>query len=96
MFPGTKGLEDKIHKVIANHIPQKDTWRMTMTFKCINASSNIVLYVIGDSKKETLKKVFTEKDPHLLSPCCKVGTKDHPALWIIDKDASADILPLLK
>jgi 6-phosphogluconolactonase len=96
LFPNTKGLEDKNHLVIPNYIPQKDTWRMTMTFKCINNASNVVLYVIGDSKKETLKKVFKEKDPSLLAPSCKVGTKEHPALWIVDKDASADILPLLK
>lgn len=96
LFPSTKGLDDKSHLVIANYISQKETWRMTMTFKCINSASNIVLYVIGDSKKETLKNIFSIKDQSLLPPSCKVGTKDHPALWIIDKEASAYILPLLK
>lgn len=95
LFPKTKGLEDKTHLVIANYIPEKDTWRMTMTFKCINSASNIVLYVIGNSKKETLKTVFNIKDPNSLPPSCKVGTKESPALWIVDNDASAAILPFL-
>jgi 6-phosphogluconolactonase len=96
LFPNTKGLEDKAHLVIPNYIPQKDSWRMTLTFKCINNASNIVFYVLGNTKKEPLKKVFTEKDPSLLYPASKVGTKEHPALWIIDKDASEEIFPLLK
>jgi 6-phosphogluconolactonase len=36
LFPDTKGLDAKDQLIIANFVPQKKSWRMTVTFKCIN------------------------------------------------------------
>lgn len=89
LFPGTEGLKMKGRSVIANYIPQKDTWRMTLTFDCINDATQTVFYVLGKSKAEMLARVFTT-DPTL--PCQLVGTPDHPALWIAD-EAAASLIP---
>lgn len=86
LFPGTEGLKIGGRSVIANYIPQKDTWRMTLTFDCINDASQTVFYVLGKSKAEMLARVFTT-DPTL--PCQLVGTSDHPALWIADEAAAS-------
>lgn len=92
LFPNTEALHEKTHDVVANYVPQKKTWRMTMTFKCINEALNIALYVLGDAKKETFKTIFYEKDPVLLPPSAHVGSKEHPALWILDQQASSLVL----
>jgi len=94
LFPNTEGLKEKSRKVIANHIPQKDTWRMTLTIPYINTASNVVFYVIGDTKKEALYKVFKASSPSQF-PCTLIGNEKHPALWIIDKDAASLILESL-
>lgn len=95
LFPNTEAVHEEQHDVVANYIPQKNTWRMTMTFKCINDAYNTVLYVLGDSKKEMLKEIFHEEDPHLLPPSALVGSKKHPALWILDQKASSLIKDFL-
>lgn len=90
LFPGTKGLQVKDRLVIANFIPQKDTWRMTFTYPCINSASNIAIYVIGASKKHMLAQVFSSKEK-LLYPIQGIGTPNNKALWIVD-EAAADLL----
>jgi 6-phosphogluconolactonase len=86
LFPQTDGLKAKGRLVIANHVPQKETWRMTMTFDCINDAAQTVFYVMGKSKAEMMARVFTTKP---VLPCQKVGTPDNPALWIADEEASS-------
>ena len=85
LFPGTAALEAHGRLCVANHIPQKKTWRMTLTLECINAAAHIVVYVIGSNKKEMLHHVFNTP-PKL--PCQHVGTVDNPATWIADEAAS--------
>ena len=91
LFPGTKGLQSLDRLVIANYIPEKNTWRMTLTFECINASSHIVLYILGKGKKEKISEVLSLKES--IYPVQQIGTKTHKALFIIDNDA-AELLKL--
>lgn len=90
LFPETKGLTVQNRWVIANYIPQKNTFRMTLTFDCINRSSHIVLYVLGKNKKEKVKEVFSLKD--LAYPVQQIGNEEHKALWIMDEEAGEFLL----
>lgn len=91
LFPHTEGLSIENRLVIANYIPQKKTWRMTMTYSCINSAKHIAIYVLGASKKQTLVDVLTSPYQPDHYPIQKIGTPLHPALWIADKDAAAGI-----
>lgn len=86
LFPGTEGLKAEGKLVVANYIPQKSCWRMTLTYECINAASNIVIYVMGASKYTMLQAVLSENKGTY--PIERVGTKERKALFIIDKAAS--------
>lgn len=79
LFPGTEALKIKDRLVVPNHVPQKDCWRMTFTFPMINQAKQIVVYVMGDGKREMLEQVF--KDPEKY-PAGQVGTEQSPALWL--------------
>lgn len=85
LFPETDALKVQGVLTTANFIPAKNSWRMTLTFDAINASSHIAVYVFGASKKPMLNQVFSTA-PHL--PCQFVGTPDNPALWISDLSAA--------
>lgn len=88
LFPKTHGLHAESRLVIANFIPEKDTWRMTLTFDCINTAHHIVIYVMGKSKAAMLQRVFFDPyDPDEL-PIQKIGTRTHKALWIVDEEAA--------
>lgn len=92
LFPKTHGLHTKERLAIANFVPQKNTWRMTLTFECINASRNIDIYILGKGKAEMLRKVLTAPyDPDTF-PIQRIGIPEHKALLVLDKDAAAGIL----
>lgn len=93
LFPGTKALKETKRLVIPNHILKQDTWRMTFTYPLINAAKQTAIYVLGDKKKERLSSVLQPKPEAPPFPIQKIGTKEHPALWIVDKDAGAIISP---
>lgn len=89
LFPKTHGLQSNASRlVIANYVPQKNTWRMSFTYHCINKAHHTVIYVIGAGKAEMLQKVLTEAyDPSNL-PIQQVGTPEHKALFIADQAAA--------
>lgn len=92
LFPQTEALKAKNRLVVANYVPQKNTWRMTLTYEAINSAHNIVIYVIGASKKETLKEIFQSEEQFERYPIQLIGTKEHKALWILDDQAASDLI----
>lgn len=85
LFPNTEALQEKEKLITANYVPQKKTWRMTMTYACINQAKHLAIYVLGENKKEMLKKVLSE-GANL--PSAHIGTENNPALWIADTAAT--------
>lgn len=96
LFPRTHGLHTKDRLVIANYIPQKQTWRMTMTYECIHMSNLICIYVMGANKAAMVKHVLLGPyDPDNL-PIQRIGTPSHKALWILDTAASELLVQALE
>ncbi|PIS00866.1 MAG: 6-phosphogluconolactonase [Chlamydiae bacterium CG10_big_fil_rev_8_21_14_0_10_35_9] len=88
LFPNTQALKEESALVIENEVPQKKTWRMTLTLPCINHARNIAFYVIGESKKEMVKKVLLPLPGSDTYPSQLIGTKETKALWILDDQAA--------
>ncbi len=87
LFPHTAGIDMHNRLAIANYIPQKNTWRMTLTFECINQAKQTVIYVLGKEKAGMLEKVFTADYNPLVYPIQKIGTVEQPTTWILDQEA---------
>lgn len=92
LFPKTHGLHAKEMLVIGNFVPQKNTWRISLTFEAINSSQHIVIYVLGKDKGSMLKRVLTSPYRPDELPIQRVGTPDHKALWIADADAAGNLI----
>lgn len=91
LFPKTEALHSQGRLVVANYVPQKNTWRMTLTYECINFARHIAIYVIGGNKAAMLELVLkTPYDPDSL-PVQRIGTPTHIALWIVDADAARNL-----
>lgn len=86
LFPNTAALNETTRLVVLNDVPQKETTRMTLTFSAINQAHTIVFYVLGDSKKKMIKKIFHE--PEHQFPAQLIGTAENKALWILDSAAA--------
>lgn len=59
LFPHTEALNDLTHIAIANHVPQKNTWRITLTWPVINQGREVAFLIEGAGKAQVLCDVFT-------------------------------------
>lgn len=89
LFPKTHALHSQDRLCVANYVPEKKTWRMTLTMPFINRSSNKLLLVTGSSKKTMVRTIFEGPYDYDLLPSQAVGTPEKKALWILDKEASS-------
>lgn len=94
LFPKTHALHADERKVVANFIPQLNTWRMTFTFSLINSANHILVLALGKDKAEMVKAVLTQSIDSDEAPSINVGTPTHKALWILDKDSASAIQAL--
>ena len=92
LFPHTEALHAEKKLVVANFVPQKKTWRMTFSYDCINQAMNIVIYVLGASKKQVLAEVLLSPNQFDRYPIQRVGTVTRHALWIADETAAASLI----
>jgi 6-phosphogluconolactonase len=64
LFPHTEGLHELMRIAIANHIVQKETWRVTLTSPVINRARDVFFLIEGADKVDALKQVFLgPRDP---------------------------------
>ncbi len=53
LFPNTHALDECTRMVAANFVPKFDSWRLTLTFPCLNAA-RAVCFLVNDPKKRAL------------------------------------------
>jgi len=58
LFPGTAAIHEMGRLVVANQVPQKDTWRVTLTWPVINHAREVFFLIAGQDKATRLKEVF--------------------------------------
>jgi 6-phosphogluconolactonase len=58
LFPHTDALNEMAHIVIANHVPQKDTWRITLTWPVIKQGREVAFLIEGSGKAQVLHDVL--------------------------------------
>jgi len=58
LFPHTAALDEIARLVVANHVPQKDTWRITLTFPVINQAREVAFLIEGKAKTQVLHDVL--------------------------------------
>ncbi|MGA8087793.1 MAG: 6-phosphogluconolactonase [Terracidiphilus sp.] len=92
IFPHTEAIHTLGRLVTANQVPQKDTWRITLTWPVINQGSSVFFLIGGENKAELVKEVFTgPRDPERL-PSQLIWPAGGILTLILDKDAAA-LLP---
>jgi 6-phosphogluconolactonase len=91
LFPHTEGLHELGRIVIANHVPQKDTWRITLTRTVINEANDVVFLIGGADKAEPLEKVlYGEYDPETL-PAQFIQPRNGSLTLLLDQEAAAKL-----
>jgi 6-phosphogluconolactonase len=92
LFPNTEAIHEMGRLVTANHVPQKDTWRVTLTWPVINHASSVFFLIGGADKAAVLTEVLTgPRDPERL-PSQLIWPSSGILTLILDKAAAA-LLP---
>lgn len=58
LFPHTEAINELGRLVTANCVPQKDTWRITLTWPVINQGRSVVFLIEGQEKAQVLHDVL--------------------------------------
>jgi 6-phosphogluconolactonase len=58
LFPHTQALHEMVPLVVANHVPQKETWRITLTWPVINRGREVAFLIEGAGKAQVLDEVL--------------------------------------
>jgi 6-phosphogluconolactonase len=89
LFPGTLGLRETRRWVIANHVEQLHTDRLTLTAPVINHAQNIIFLIAGSAKAAALQAVLSRSplEPdrfpaQLVKPRAAVT-------WLVDRAAAS-------
>ena len=93
LFPHTEAIHEIGRLVIANQVPQKDTWRVTLTWPVINHAREVFFLIEGTDKAAPLKEVFLgPKDVERL-PSQLIWPASGILTLILDQQAAALLPP---
>jgi 6-phosphogluconolactonase len=87
LFPRTASLKEDKKLFVANNIPEKNCWRMTITYPAIDQARAAYVIVIGKGKAKILKQIFFGEYNPVELPAQKLGTKENPVTFIVDRKA---------
>jgi 6-phosphogluconolactonase len=92
IFPHTDAIHEMSRLVTANRVPQKDTWRITLTWPVINRASSVFFLVSGQEKAAILNEVLTGPWDVERLPSQLIWPSSGILTLILDKAAAA-LLP---
>jgi 6-phosphogluconolactonase len=93
LFPHTQALHELNRLAVANHVENKDAWRVTLTWPVINRGSQVFFLIVGMDKAQILKEVFTGlRDPERL-PSQLINPVGGILTLLLDR-AAASLLPV--
>lgn len=89
LFPGTAALDERERLVVANHVPQLGTTRLTFTYPLINAARRVLILVSGEAKADALRDVLAEPPDSTRYPVQGVQLRKGNLTWLVDRAAYA-------
>ena len=91
LFPHTEAIDEMGRLCVANHVPQKDTWRITLTWPVINQAAEVAFQIEGAAKADVLAEVLTgPRDPERL-PSQLIRPSNGKLLFLLDEAAAAKL-----
>jgi len=92
LFPATEALNEMARLAVANFVPQKQSWRITLTWPVINQATEVFFLMAGADKAETVKQVWQgPRDPGRL-PSQLIAPAGCILTLLLDRAAAA-LLP---
>jgi 6-phosphogluconolactonase len=93
LFPHTDALSEKSRLVVANRVPQRNAWRITLTWPVINFARSVFFLVSGQDKAAILKEVLTGPFDSERLPSQLIWPSSGILTLILDRAAAALLPP---
>lgn len=92
LFPHTAAIHELGRLAVANHVPQMNAWRLTLTWPVINQARSVFFLIGGGKKASVVRDVFLgQRDPERL-PSQLIWPASGILTLILD-EAAAALLP---
>lgn len=91
LFPGTTALEEQERWVAANHVPQLDAWRLTLTPKALKSTRRVIFLATGEEKAQVISEAYGGLEHDTPHPCELVSPYYARKEVLIDRDAASKI-----
>jgi len=95
LYPGTPGLQERGRLVVAQYVPQRENYRLTLTFPVINSARRVVFLVAGAEKADALHHVL-EGSAGFDRPASLVKPSLGIVVWLVDRLAANIYTPSRK
>jgi 6-phosphogluconolactonase len=92
LFPGTTALQADERWVAANHVPQLDAWRLTLTLKALSSARRVIFMATGAKKAAVIAEAFGGVEHAPPHPCELVAPMHARREVLLDHEA-ASMLP---
>jgi 6-phosphogluconolactonase len=91
LFPHTEALNTLNHIVTANHVAQKDSWRITLTWPVINQGREVAFLIAGADKAKVLASVLLGKYDPETYPSQLIRPANRRLVFLLDTAAAAEL-----
>lgn len=91
LFPGTAALAEGRRLVAANSVPKFSEWRLTLTYRAINAARRIVFLVSGAEKAAPLARILEKRHGWQDLPASHVAPRRGTLVWLADSAAASKL-----
>jgi 6-phosphogluconolactonase len=91
LFPGTEALDEQERWVVANHVPQLDAWRLTLTFRALNHARRVIFLATGENKARVIAEAFGGVEHAGTHPCERVAPLHARREVLIDREAASQM-----
>jgi 6-phosphogluconolactonase len=92
LFPHTLALHETHSLAVANNVPAKDAWRITLTLPVINRAADVFFLVSGQDKAQILKEVLLGPKDEERLPSQWIAPQNGILTFLLDRAAAA-LLP---
>jgi 6-phosphogluconolactonase len=91
LFPHTEALNEMVRIAVANHVPQKDTWRITLTWPVIDRGREVAFLIEGEAKAQVVADVFLGTYDPESKPSQLIRPASGKLTLLLDKDAASKL-----
>jgi 6-phosphogluconolactonase len=91
LFPGTKAVDEREHRVVANYAEKSTTgksWRITMTAPFVNKARNVLIAVTGKGKAGRIQEILESGPGQVRYPIQLIQPAGGKLTWLLDQAAS--------